>query len=147
MNILSFMPYIWITIAVLSLVIEAASLYYTAICFLPAALIALVLSLTYIDVYIQVLIFLIIAAVLIILRFTLLRGWLNTNRKEINPENLKDMTAIVIETIDNSQNTGKIKIRGRIYKAISDDNKIYNIGVIVKLIEYKTDEETFICAA
>ena len=146
MNMLSFMPYIWITVAVLSLIIEAASLYYTAICFLPAALVALTLSLTGFTPYIQVVFFLLVVALLIIIRFTILREWLNSNRKDVNPEALIDMNAIVVEIIDNLKNTGKIKIKGRIYKAIpKESNKIYNVGVMVKLIEYKTDEDTFIC--
>jgi len=142
------MPYIWITVAVLSLIIEAASLHYTAICFLPAALTALILSLTGLAPYIhiQVIVFFITATAFIVIRFTILREWFNSNRKDIPPESLIDMDAIVIEVIDSSKNTGKIKIKGRIYKAISkEENKVYNIGVMIKLLEYKPNEETFVC--
>jgi len=144
MNLVRFMPYIWITLAVLSLIIEAASLYYTAICFLPAAIVSIVLAFSNYPIYIQVLVFIIISLIFLIIRFTLLRNLLN--RKKTTPDSLTGSKAIVTEIINNETNTGKIKIDNKIYRVKSADDKIiFEIGVIVTITQYIEDEETFIC--
>lgn len=144
MNMVSFMPYIWITLAVFSLIIEAASLYYTAICFLPAAIVTLALSFLNYPIYIQVLVFIIIFLTLLLIRFTLLRELLS--RKKISPDMLIGKTAIVTEIINNDANTGKIKIKNNIYKAQSSDKRtIYEKGIMVTISEYRETDETFIC--
>jgi len=144
MNLVSFMPYIWITLAVFSLIIEAASMYYTAICFLPAAIVTLALSFLNYPIYVQVLAFGIISLTLLLVRFTLLRNALNT--KKITPDTLIGSMAVVIESIDNEANTGKIKIKNKIYRAVSSEDQLrFNTGVMVTISEYRENDETFLC--
>ena len=144
MNLVHFMPYLWITVAVLSLIIEAASLYYTAICFLPAAIITIALAFLNYPIYVQVLVFIIAAAAALLIRFTLLRNVLN--RKKITPDMIVGNKAIVTETINYEVGTGKIKIYNKIYKAESyDENIVFEVGVMVTISAYREDDETFIC--
>ena len=144
MYIVTFMPYIWITIAVFSLIIEAASLYYTAICFLPSALAALILSFMNFEIYVQVIIFFSLAALLLLIRFTLLRGFFGGNNYA--PENLIGKTALVTETLDKKSGTGKIKIKGNYYRAeAKDENKTYEAGATVVLLKYAEGEKMFTC--
>ena len=144
MNLVRFMPYIWITLAVFSLIIEAASMHYTAICFLPATIVTLALAFLNYPIYVQVLVFVIISLTLLLIRFTLLRNVLNT--KKITPDTLIGSTAIVIESIDNNAETGKIKIKNKIYRAkASDDKFIFNTGVMVTISEYRENDEIFLC--
>lgn len=143
MNLVSFMPYIWITLAVFSLIIEAASLYYTAICFLPAAIVTLALAFLNYPIYIQVLVFLTISLVLLFIRFTFLRNLLN--KKKIMPDMLIGKTAVVVEKINNTAETGKIKIKNKIYRAKSSDkNIIFETGVVVTISDYNETEKTFV---
>jgi Membrane protein implicated in regulation of membrane protease activity len=144
MNLVSFMPYIWITLAVFSLIIEAASLYYTAICFLPAAIAAIALAFLNYPIYTQALVFGIISLTLLLIRFALLRNVLDS--KKITPDNLVGNQALVIEIINEAANTGKIKIKNKIYKAEAADNKfVYETGVMVTISGYRENDETFLC--
>ena len=144
MNLVHFMPYLWITVAVFSLIIEAASLYYTAICFLPAAIITIALAFLNYPIYVQVLVFITASSAALLIRFTLLRNMLS--RKKITPDMLIGNPAVVIETINNELKTGRIKINNKTYKAESSDkNIIFEVGVMVTISNYSEDDETFIC--
>jgi hypothetical protein len=53
---------------------------------------------------------------------------------------------MVTEAINNDNKTGKIKINGYTYNAVSTDRlKVYEIGVIVRISEYNDLDESFIC--
>ena len=141
------MPYIWISAAVFALIIETASLKYTALCFLVSALGALVLSLAGLEIWIQTTVFIILTAVLVTLRYTVMRKFLGTvNGHGVDPMTLIGMQALVTQTIDNDENSGRVRLSGREWRAKANDGKIvFESGTRVTLIEYDPDFERFTC--
>lgn len=147
MNLMSFVPYLWIALVVFSVVIEAVSTRMIALCFMPGAVIALVLSLSSAPLWAQCCAFLVCPVIMLILRFTVFRGnFRRTEDIEKHPEKLVGEAAVVIEPIDNKTGAGRIKIHGTVWSAASSDDKVtFSSGDIVTLTEYSVDR--FICSA
>ena len=141
------MPYIWISLAVFALIIETASLKYTALCFLVSSLGALVLSLAGLEIWVQTLVFFILTALLVTLRYTVLKKFLGSvNGRGIDPATLIGMQALVTQTIDNDENSGRVRLSGREWRAKANDGKmVYESGTRVTLLEYDPDFERFTC--
>nr|MBQ4320274.1 NfeD family protein [Clostridia bacterium] len=141
------MPYIWISLAVFALIIETASLKYTALCFLVSSLGALVLSLAGLEIWVQTLVFFILTALFVTLRYTVLKKFLGSvNGRGIDPATLIGMQALVTQTIDNDENSGRVRLSGREWRAKANDGKmVYESGTRVTLLEYDPDFERFTC--
>lgn len=138
------MPYIWISLAVFALIIETASLKYTALCFLISSLGALILSLAGLEIWVQTLVFFILTALFVTLRYTVLKKFLGSvNGRGIDPATLIGMQALVTQTIDNDENSGRVRLSGREWRAKANDGKmVYESGTRVTLLEYDPDFET-----
>jgi len=141
------MPYLWISLAGFALIIETASLKYTALCFLISSLGALVLSLAGLEIWVQTLVFFILTALLVTLRYTVLKKFLGSvNGRGIDPATLIGMQALVTQTIDNDENSGRVRLSGREWRAKANDGKmVYESGTRVTLLEYDPDFERFTC--
>ncbi len=142
------MPYIWISVAVFSLIIETASLKYTAMCFLISAIGALVLSFCSLPIYAQVIVFFVFVALLVTLRYTVLKKHLDSSigRGGIDPTTLIGTQALVTQTIDNYENSGRIRVKGREWRAKASEDKVtYESGSKVTLVEFDCDFERFTC--
>ena len=134
------MPYIWIGIIVFASVAELHTLAFAAVCFIPAAFAAFILSLTdTVEIWLQVLIFFISAFILFILSRTVFRKLIkykpiyNTSNADII--SVIGKTAIVTEEINNYKNTGAISINGFTWTAQSEeDDIIYESGLVVTVI-------------
>jgi len=148
-DLTTFMPYIWISAAVFALIIETASLKYTALCFLISALGALVLSFGTIPIFVQVLVFFALSALLVTLRYTVLKKrLLGSDRSNIDPTALIGMQALVTQTVDNNENTGRIRVKSREWRAKSTEDKLtFESGSRVTLVDFDPDFERFTCEA
>lgn len=96
------------------------------------AMVAALVSL-YFGVYVQVLTFGAVSMVLVLLTRRLVLSW-EPSRK-IHVEEIVGKEALVIETIDNKQGTGLVKINGDVWRAFSeDDDVIVEKGEHVKIL-------------
>ncbi|MFA6948049.1 MAG: NfeD family protein [Eubacteriales bacterium] len=147
MNLISFLPYLWIALVVFSVVIEAVGTHMIALCFMPGAAAALVLALCSAPLWLQCCAFAVLSALILALRFTVFRGhFRGAAELEKNPEKLVGGSAVVIEPIDNKTGAGRIKIRGTVWSAASSDDRVtFAAGDMVVLSEYSVDR--FICSA
>ena len=128
-----FMPYIWIGIVVFASVVEIHTFAFVSVWFVPPALASFTLSLTGLQVWIQVLVFFIMSAVLLVLSKTLFR---RTVRYRIsNHDSIIGKNAIVTEEINNHKDTGMVRINGLIWNAKADeDDVIYESGLVVTVV-------------
>ena len=134
---LSFMPYVWIAVMVLAVVLEAITAALVSVWFLPAGLIAMVLSFFKIPIYIQVLVFVLSAGVFLLLSRTL---W----RKRLFRENDGEATdldaiigekCVVTEKIDNIAGNGQAKIRGQLWAARAMiESETFEVGEIATVV-------------
>lgn len=124
---ISVMPYIWAALIIVAICIESNTADLVTIWFIPSGIVALILSLLPFDiaVWVQVLVFFLLALLLITLSTTIFKKSLK--KSPIVPTNLdlvigKD--AFVTETIDNIHSSGAVKVGGKEWSAVSDDSSI-----------------------
>lgn len=125
---------IWIAIAVIFAVIEAATMGITTIWFATGALVA-AFSAMYIDsIIVQVAIFLLVSVVLLIFTRPIVNKYFSKKTVKTNADALVGMTGIVMETIQPNK-PGQVKVNGQMWTAIAGDDVIYkDEEVIVKEI-------------
>lgn len=129
---------IWLIVAVAAAVIEGATMGLASIWFVPPALIVLLLSLTGIPLWLQIVIF----VVLSILAFVFLYPWakkhLKLGKTKTNYEAVIGKTGVVLLTIDNMKAEGQVKVDGQIWSAKSSvEDVLIEKGKEVKILEVK----------
>ena len=122
-----FMRWVWVGLVILFAIIEATTMGLTTIWFALAALVMVFLSFLDIDLAWQILIFLAIAAVLLIFTRPLAIKKLKAGREKTNVDSLIGRHALVIKKITEFDK-GEIKIHGVIWSALSEDSSEINEG-------------------
>lgn len=143
------MTIFWLIVAVILFVGEAICPVFFMFWFAIGAILALITSLITSNLIAQVVVFFISTTLFIIFIKPLTNGLFKNNTKdELNINGIVGKRAIVVEEIDNLKNTGKVKINGEVWKAISEsesetislDDQVNIIRIDgVKLIVKKVD--------
>ena len=123
----------WRALFVVLLVIEIITMGLTTIWFAAGALIAFVAGLLGFGVTVQVVVFIVVSAVLLIMTRPLAVKYFNQERQKTNAESLIGQQALVIEDIDTLEAKGRVEIRGMEWAAKTDepDGKIAKNTVVV----------------
>lgn len=123
----------WLALFVVLLVIEIITMGLTTIWFAAGALIAFVAGLLGFGVTVQVVVFIVVSAVLLIMTRPLAVKYFNQERQKTNAESLIGQQALVIEDIDTLEAKGRVEIRGMEWAAKTDepDGKIAKNTVVV----------------
>ncbi|MBQ8208272.1 MAG: NfeD family protein [Clostridia bacterium] len=127
---------IWLIILILSFITELATAALVAVWFMPGALIALILSALDLPIWLQVLVFAVTSAVMLLLSKTIFRKYIRKNPIiKTNSDALMGETAIVTEDIDNLEGRGQIKINAQYWSARSSDPSVrIEKGSLVKIV-------------
>ena len=122
------MDFVWLGIAILAAVVEAIVPALVSIWFVPAGLVALVLSLFGAPLWAQILLFVVVSFVSLAFTRPLARKLLAFHRERTNADRVVGATGIVIQDIDN------IVVMGNSWSARSSevDGKI-DAGVKVRI--------------
>ena len=110
---------IWLGIVVLALIVEAETADMGAICFVPGALVSMILAALSVSFVIQIVVCVVMSAVLMVLAKTVLKKHLAKKHKveKTNVDAMEGKTATVEEDIDNSLDAGVVKINGQLWAA------------------------------
>lgn len=129
-----YMIYIWFSIVILAAVIEASTMDLSSIWFSGGAFLALIISIFLPElIWLQVLVFLIASVALLLSLRPIFKKYLNRNEIRTNASSLIGQEAVCIKPIiDNDR--GEVKIQGKIWTAISNENIYENERVIVLAI-------------
>lgn len=137
MTILGFtvgMPVFWLIAAVIFAVIEGLTLGLTTIWFTGGALVALVVSFLGADLGVQIVVFLIVSAVLLVFTRKLFVKKLRTGTEKTNVEALIGKEAMVISAIKPFV-PGVIKLAGQDWSAVcTDEEETVTEGCLVKVV-------------
>ena len=129
------MPYIWIGVIVFSFVAEIYTFAFVSVWLIPSALMTFVLSLTGMQVWIQVLLFFIITLILLVLSRTIFKKFIKFKTTSVNSDVFIGKNAIVTEEINNYKGTGIIRANGFVWIAKAEENDIiYESGLVVTII-------------
>ncbi len=113
----------WLIISGICLIIESFTLGFFVFWFSIGALLALIVSLFTTNVVIQTVVFVVSSTVLLLLTKPLIKKFVKTPKtKPTNVYSIIGKEGIVLESIDNLNSTGKVKVNGELWSAISDIN-------------------------
>ncbi len=116
---------IWIILAVVFAAVEFGTVALISVWFVGGSIAALIASLLGAPIWLQVLIFAGVSALLLVLVRPFLRKFVDPHKIKTNVDALVGQKAVVLEAIDNLEGEGTVKLNGNIWTARSvDDSKI-----------------------
>lgn len=130
------MPYVWLGVILLSVVVEACTMGLVAVWFLPGALAALVLSLFEIDLIWQLVAF----GVLSLLMLTVARRLFRPFNKKIktNTDALIGQTVVIVEQVNNLAGTGEAKLDGKMWTVRTEtDDECIEPGELAEVTDIR----------
>lgn len=114
---------IWLIISGICLIVESFTLGFFVFWFSIGAIFALITSLFTTNIIIQSTVFVITSTLLLLLTKPLIKKFVKTPKaKPTNVYSIIGKEGIVLETIDSINGTGKVKVNGELWSAISDSN-------------------------
>jgi len=115
----------WLVLLVVMLAAEAVTLGLTTIWFAAGALIAFLFALAGADLIIQIAVFCVVSAILLISMRPVAAKWLNKDRIRTNAESLIGKTAVVTEEINNLGETGQVQVQGQHWMARTSSDEVH----------------------
>lgn len=125
----------WLVLAVVLAGIEAATLGIVTIWFAIGALAALIVSLTGLGFWYQVIAFIVVSGVLLYFTRPIVKRYLVQKTQRTNSDRLIGEKGIVVERIDPVQGKGQVKVHGQIWSAKSSDNESIAENELVEIKE------------
>lgn len=127
--------YVWMIIIIAGVAIEAFTLNLSAIWFAVGGVAALAAGSIGFDIVVQLVVFVLFSAILLALMRPFCQRFLRTKKEPTNADRIIGSRAVVIEDIDNSQQTGEIKVFGQMWTARSTDHTVFSKGDFVRVVE------------
>ncbi len=129
--------YVWMIVIIAGVAIEAFTLDLSAIWFAVGGVAALVAASIGLGLPAQLVIFVLFSAALLALVRPFCRRFLRTKQEPTNADRIIGADAVVIEKIDNAQQTGEIKVFGQMWTARSTDSTVFAKGEYVRVVEIR----------
>jgi len=120
--------YFWIVILIAMIVFESSTFSLTTIWFAAGSLAAIIVCALGGSITLQWIVFALVSVLLLVLLRPLVKNILKVKNEKTNADRIIGQNAIVIEKIDNSNETGQVKLMGQYWSARSSDNSIIEIG-------------------
>lgn len=124
---------IWIVLAVVFAVVEFGTVALISVWFVGGATAALVASLLNAPLWLQVLIFAGVSALLLLLVRPFLRKFVDPHKVKTNVDALVGQKAVVIEPIDNLEGLGTVRLNGNIWSARTVDASKIPADTVVEI--------------
>ena len=121
----------WLIVLAATLCMEAATAGLVTIWFSAGALAALITALLGAGIYLQIAVFLIVSALLLIFTKPIISKKLVVHKTRTNADRLVGEKGLVCQEINGIEGMGKVKISGKIWSAKSSDKSIITEGEIV----------------
>jgi len=127
----------WLILAVILFVVEGATVQLVCIWFAFGALFAMLASFVWAPLWVQLLIFLITSIGVLIIGRPLLMDRLERRKEPTNHDRVIGQVGIVLEQIDNVEQTGKVSANGLDWTARSERGEVIppRTRVLVKFID------------
>lgn len=126
--------YFWFAAAAVLVIIEIATLGLTTIWFATGALVAGFLSLTGAGLLVQLIAFIIVAAILLFMTRPLATKYLNSQTKKTNADSLIGEICLVTSPINNLKAEGQAVVKGQEWTARSIDGSLIPEGTEVRIV-------------
>ena len=113
------MTILWLALTIVFAIVEAATLGLVSVWFAAGSLVAMVASMLHAPLGVQIALFLVTAAVTLVLTRKFAKQQFNKDRERTNADRVVGMVAIVTETVDNDKPSGQVRAGGQIWTARS----------------------------
>lgn len=134
LSAISPMTLMWLVALILFGIAEAATVGLVSIWFAAGAAVAMIVSALSGPIWLQVLVFLVVSIVLLALLRPFVNRVSNPNKQATNADRHIGQQALVIEEINNLEDTGAVKLDGVVWSARSEQGETIPVG---RLIEVK----------
>lgn len=128
------MVVVWLVLLILFVIVELVTIQLVAVWFCFGSLGALIAALLNLTFNWQLVIFLIISLLLIIFTRPIVKKFLMPKIIRTNYDSIIGMECIVLEDIVNIQQTGSVKVSGKIWTARSKNNDVFKSGDLVRAV-------------
>lgn len=125
----------WILVAAVTLVIEFISLGLTSIWFTGGALVAAVAAYLGAPIWLQVVLFIVISTALLLGMRPFAKKKLKVGTEKTNIDSLIGRTENVLEEVDNTKKSGRIRIGDVDWRVVSEDGSVIPVGTVVKIVK------------
>jgi len=122
---------LWIAVMVIMIAVEATTVSLVSIWFAGGALCALIVALFGGNIWLQLIAFLVVSSVLLACLWPLRNKLLRRRIQPTNADRVIDMTAVVVEDVDNIAAVGAVQVDGKIWTARSSDGSPLYTGELV----------------
>ena len=118
------MTWIWLSAAVILLIVEGIAPGLVSVWFALGALAAMVSAICNAPLWLQAVWFVLVSAAALVLTRPLVKKYVNSRVQPTNADALIGKDGVVIDAIDNIAGTGSVKISGQMWTARSSDENI-----------------------
>ena len=132
------MVIVWTVVLIAALIVEGATFALVAIWFAAGALGALIAAGLGATLFVQLIVFVVLALVMLIFTRPLLKKLFPNKFIPTNSELEIGKTAVVIEAIDNATGKGRVKLSGVNWAAISENGEDIPVDEIVVVKEIRS---------
>ena len=129
------MEYIWLGLILLAGGVELLTAPLVSVWFIPGSFVAMILAFCDVDIWVQVVVFIVLTAVCLVLAKTVFRNFFTPKNEKFNIDAIIGEKCLVTEKIDNVAGRGAVKVKGLEWAArmISDD-VVAEVGTRVEVI-------------
>lgn len=128
------MEWIWLAALIVFAIAEAATTALVSIWFIGGSLAALIAALCGAELWLQILLFILVSAAMLLCLRPLARKYLTPKRTPTNADRNIGKNAVVTETIEPLLGKGAVKIGGVEWSAKSVDGAVIAAGSIVRIV-------------
>ena len=130
------MSVVWLGLAIVFAIVEAATMGLTSIWFAVGAIGALICALCGGPLWLQIVLFLALSAAALYFTRSFAKDLFNRGRQPTNSDRIVGMEGVVTEAIDNERAVGQIRVSGQIWTARSISGRTVPIStrVVVRSI-------------
>lgn len=125
---------IWLAALVVFGIVEAATVSMVSLWFVGGALAAMIAQLAGAGVWVQIIVFVVVSAVLLACLRPFVKKFVSPRRTATNTDALLGREAIVTEQVDNLHATGALKLDGKEWTARSEAGEDLPVGTVVKIV-------------
>ena len=125
----------WLVVAATALVLELATVNLVSVWFVAGGVAAFIAALLGAELSVQVGVFVLVTAVLLIFTMPAARRLLQNSKQATNSDRIIGQEAVVTEEISNIKGTGQIKVLGSTWSASSEEGSISPVGSRVSIIK------------
>jgi len=124
---------LWLILMVVFLVVEGSTVTLVSLWFAAGALAAMLASLMGGALWLQILLFLAVSAVLLLALRPMVKKHLNPKLTATNVDSVIGSTGLVTAAIDNVSAAGQVKLGSMVWTARSTDGTPISVGTLVKV--------------